>query len=605
MSTTSEAISTSQPPQPAPGKPIPLPSDFPVEWEDPADARMHWTFDPMHFPDPVLPLAFDFEWRIFTDGFNPATEAYQLPLRMHARRVNTYAYETFVPVGRPPAPVLKAMLALGRVAPGVVNALQSKAAGAVAQKYMDRLNPVMARLGDYWSQELLPEIKQHLATWERFDLRGATLPQLLDHLDKSVAMHRRVCEIHVLSGAPSFLAMSEFDELYRDLFGDDDAFGAYHLLEGFDNKILEGDRALWRLGRQALTLPAVRRVLEECAAADVMAELEKSAGGQAFLAALSDFLQAYGQRSEKFDDVGTPSWIEAPAPVIKNLKDYITQPDRDLDVELQALAAERERRAAEARERLKGYPRPVVERFESLLKAAQVGTFLHTERTFWTPSCWYQIRRVAQAFGRRLAEAGAIEQPDDVFYLYLDELKETARTLIRDAMHFGSASHLRTLVRERKAEMEHFRQVQPPPAIGSMPLGQPPDDPSGRTFRKFFGTPQPAAEPDILRGNAGSPGCVRGVAKVVRSLSEAGKLQPGDILVAETTAPPWTPLFATVAAVVTDTGGILSHCAVVAREYRIPAVVGTRTATARIHDGQMIEVDGDKGIVRLLNGHNP
>jgi len=71
--------------------------------------------------------------------------------------------------------------------------------------------------------------------------------------------------------------------------------------------------------------------------------------------------------------------------------------------------------------------------------------------------------------------------------------------------------------------------------------------------------------------------------------------------VAETTAPPWTPLFATAAAVVTDTGGILSHCAVVAREYRIPAVVGVGSATATLHDGQMVEVDGDAGLVRILS----
>ena len=78
-------------------------------------------------------------------------------------------------------------------------------------------------------------------------------------------------------------------------------------------------------------------------------------------------------------------------------------------------------------------------------------------------------------------------------------------------------------------------------------------------------------------------------------------LKPGDVLVAETTAPPWTPLFATAAAIVTNTGGILSHCAVVAREYRIPAVVGTGIATQVIRDGQTVEVDGDKGIVRIVN----
>jgi pyruvate,water dikinase len=88
---------------------------------------------------------------------------------------------------------------------------------------------------------------------------------------------------------------------------------------------------------------------------------------------------------------------------------------------------------------------------------------------------------------------------------------------------------------------------------------------------------------------------------VLRSLPETGGLEEGEILVAETTAPPWTPLFATAAAVVTDTGGVLSHCTVVAREYRIPAVVGAAMATSTIKDGQSIEVDGDKGIVRLLS----
>jgi pyruvate,water dikinase len=87
--------------------------------------------------------------------------------------------------------------------------------------------------------------------------------------------------------------------------------------------------------------------------------------------------------------------------------------------------------------------------------------------------------------------------------------------------------------------------------------------------------------------------------QVVRSLAEANKLQPGDILVTETTAPPWTPLFGTAAAVVTDAGGILSHCAVVAREYGIPAVVGTGLATATLRDGQLVEVDGDAGVVHI------
>jgi pyruvate,water dikinase len=159
----------------------------------------------------------------------------------------------------------------------------------------------------------------------------------------------------------------------------------------------------------------------------------------------------------------------------------------------------------------------------------------------------------------------------------------------------------RSLVAERRAEIEHFLTITPPSALG-MDYGPPPtDNPIARSIGKFFGgPPQLQEETGTLKGNPGSPGKVTGSAKVLRSLSEADKLQRGDILVAQTTAPPWMPLFATAGGIVTDTGGVLSHCAVVAREYRIPAVVGIGTATSTITDGQILEVDGDAGVVRIV-----
>src|SRR5690606_24313635 len=141
-------------------------------------------------------------------------------------------------------------------------------------------------------------------------------------------------------------------------------------------------------------------------------------------------------------------------------------------------------------------------------------------------------------FGRRFAEAGVIDRADDVFYLTWEELRETAETL--------PYVPRQQIVQRRRDEMEHFRTVAPPPALGTPPAGPRPDDAFGRAMVRFFGgPPQPSEQPGVLKGNAGSPGVVRGVAKVVRSLSEASKLARGDILVAETTAPPWTPLFAT------------------------------------------------------------
>src|SRR4029078_11187104 len=143
----------------------------------------------------------------------------------------------------------------------------------------------------------------------------------------------------------------------------------------------------------------------------------------------------------------------------------------------------------------------------------------------------------------------------------------------------------------RKAELERFARVVPPPFIGAPP--PPSDDPVVDVIVRFFGLPvEPSADPSIINGVAASPGTVTATAKVVRSLEEASKLQAGDVLVCEMTVPPWTPLFSTASAVVADTGGILSHCAIVAREYRIPCVVGTMNGTNVIKDGMKITVDG-------------
>ena len=114
---------------------------------------------------------------------------------------------------------------------------------------------------------------------------------------------------------------------------------------------------------------------------------------------------------------------------------------------------------------------------------------------------------------------------------------------------------------------------------------------------------EPSTDPDVIVGVAASPGTVQGTAKVVRSLLEASKLQSGDIMVCEMTVPTWVPLFATVSAIVADSGGILSHCAIVAREFRLPAVVGTHVGTMVIKDGMTVTVDGTKGMVRIDSRH--
>ena len=155
--------------------------------------------------------------------------------------------------------------------------------------------------------------------------------------------------------------------------------------------------------------------------------------------------------------------------------------------------------------------------------------------------------------------------------------------------------------------MERFAAVAAPRMLGA-----PPGDggATGRAVVEFFGL-APVAVPEdgsaaaggttpVIAGLPGAAGVARGVARVLRGLGEADRLAAGEVLVTATTLPAWTPVMTRAAAVVTDTGGALCHAAVVARELGVPAVVGTTRATGAIADGQQVEVDGSRGLVRLL-----
>jgi rifampicin phosphotransferase len=248
---------------------------------------------------------------------------------------------------------------------------------------------------------------------------------------------------------------------------------------------------------------------------------------------------------------------------------------------------------SEAKGMLEGCTQPVAAEFDFLLAAAQDAVVLTEDHNYWIDArAMYYVRQVFLEFGRRFASARVVALPEDVFYLTSQELKDTARALPQAQRH--------ALIAERRAEVERFRAVSPPPMLGTRPQDMAPEflldsAPDGRLAPDSAR----AARPGLLRGHAGSPGSARGTARVLRSLNEAGSVKPGDILVAKTLSSSWTPLFAIAAAVVTDAGGILSHSAVVAREYGIPAVLGTEVATGLIADGQTVEVDGDRGTVRV------
>ena len=582
-------MSTSSTQAPTAGQPILTPPDFPVVWDDPRDAKLTWMSSPQ-FKTPISPLIYAVI-SAFLVGGNAGFEGAGLPFQIRVERINTYPYMGMVPKAAPPEVVMKAMGMLNRAAPGAFKMMMGKVGAGMSKQQEAALNPIIERFESYWYDELLPEIKQHIAYFESCDLRGMSLDQLRAHLAETLKRGERMGALHGVI-MPMLFAMSQFEELYCELFEGATTLDALRLTQGFDNKTMEGDRALWRLSRLARSIPEVREILSKHAAGDVLPALEKSAASQPFLADLHKWLAYYGQRLNSVFALDQPSWIEDPTPAIQNLQAYIAMADLRPEMEPAALAAEREKAVAEARLKLAGYPQPIVARFETLLKAAQVAAIVHEDHNFWIDQrLFYHVRRVIMEFGGRLAQAGALDAANDVFYLTSDELQN------------GRDVPMKRLVQERKTEMEQFSHVTPPPMLGTAPAFEMAD--GGSMVRAMFKgemspTPTGNSEMNKVKGLPGSAGVARGTARVIHSLAEAGKLQPGDVLVAIATEPPWTPLFATASAIVTDSGGVLSHSAVVAREYRIPAVVGTGNATTTFIDGQLLEVDGNAGTVRVV-----
>jgi pyruvate,water dikinase len=247
-----------------------------------------------------------------------------------------------------------------------------------------------------------------------------------------------------------------------------------------------------------------------------------------------------------------------------------------------------------------------------LLGWAQRFAPIREEALFYVGAGWPALRRLALELGQRLTEAGSLDAPDDVFYLRSAELAAASAAraegtgrpdLAASKTHADGASHpdLAALARERRGLREARKRLDPPvvvPPGGRLKFG--PIDMS--MFEPKRRTPSTGP---TLEGFAVSPGQETAPASIIRSPEDFDKMAPDTILICPTTTPAWTPLFAQAKGLVTDIGGALAHGSIVAREYGIPAVMGTGEATQRIKDGELIRVDGDGGKVTLVGRIDP
>jgi phosphohistidine swiveling domain-containing protein len=537
-----------------------VPTDFPI----PPDIEGFWSWEKGHFPRPATPLTQEILYRAIAEGFSRAMTDWACPFGIECRAINYYGFLTLRPFD-----------------------LGAETMADRSARYQKILGEVLPRMGDLWAQEWLPAILPGLEKGRTADYTALSNEALLHTLDE---MRQAFLARWTIHGYVNFVVISAswFADFYNETFEPEEPTEPYLLLQGFPTRSLDAGRGLWRLSRTIKNSPVLRSVFEAQEPSQLVSHLERSEAGRHFLGEFRAYLDEFGWRSDAFE-LADPMWRENPLIPLNTLQGYIALGEEaDPEVRFQEAVRTRDRLLAQARQQLAGDPQKLA-RFNELYDMARHNLVLTDDHNFYIDQIGDSILRLPiLELGHRLVRQGVLADANDVFLLYLAEIRAGLAGAPQQA-----------LAAQRQAEMAAWSKIIPPPIIGELP--PPSDDPwEEAILRKMLGVPpEPSHDPDVITGTGASPGTVQGRAKVVHTLSEASKVQAGDILVCELTMPPWTPLFSTVSAVVTDTGGVLSHSAIISREYRIPCVVGTVVGTSAIKDGMLLTVDGSRGLVRI------
>jgi pyruvate,water dikinase len=346
------------------------------------------------------------------------------------------------------------------------------------------------------------------------------------------------------------------------------------------NPTTEMDLRLWQLAQRARADAASERTLRETPPDQLARQYAEGALPPTLQAGLAEFLQAYGHRGVAEIDLGLPRWSEDPTHILGVLANYLRldDPARAPDAQFRTAAREAEVAATELarRARRRSPLRGALVRF--LLRRSRALSGIREAPKFHFVRVLAQARALLRPVGEELAAAGRLAAADDIYFVTLPEARAGL-----------GGTDLRALVAERRATYERELHRRHIPHVllsdGTEPTAEAPR--------------AAAADANTLVGAPASAGLVTAPARVILDPSGA-HLEPGEILVAPSTDPGWTPLFLTAGGLVMEMGGGMSHGAVVAREYGIPAVVGVPAATERITTGQRITVNGTNGVVRLV-----
>jgi pyruvate,water dikinase len=415
----------------------------------------------------------------------------------------------------------------------------------------------------------------------------AYLYMLLD--DRNLITHA------IAYGGGALLFLPPFFGLCRRWLRDEDASIANRLLAGLGGMdSAEAGLDLWRLAEVVRKNPAVENVIfaedhSKDGVESLRIRLPGVAGGTAFLAAWDAFMAKHGHHCRGEIELVNQRWREMPGLILAMVRGYLKRLDQANPVALhERHTLVRRDLSRQCRRQLADPFRRTI--FEFLLKNAQRACVVRENLKSEIVRLWALGRSLLLELGQRLYGRGALKAADDIFFLNFDEL----RPIQKGRPGFDVIG----TVARRRTEYEANRLLSPPAVVvgrceswRTLPAASVSED---------HGTG--VLDNHVLRGLAVSPGVVTGPARVVLRADTRVQVLPGEILVAPFTDPGWTPYFLQAAAIVTELGGLLSHGSIIAREYGIPAVVNIGPATGFITTGQMLEVDGNRGEVRILPG---
>lgn len=466
-------------------------------------------------------------------------------------------------------------------------------------KFKKAIRPFIDDYDNLWG-DYVNEMLGHYERLKSCDVDTASNAELLANFEDTINVCRRMWEIHMHMMYGVYTGFILFENTCKDTLGIDDSHPTFHnLLRGFDNKAYEVDRSLWKFSKKAEEM-GVANIILNSKSVDFVLELKKNDQGKKWLEEFQVFLDEDGWRMERMAEINIPTWVEDPTLAIASVKFFLKQGgDFNLDVERGNLARKRDEAIKEVMAKV---PEDQRGWFKMLLGIAQkTGIFSEEHNHYLDLYTHSLIRRSCLGIGKRLSAAGVIDKPDDVFFLVPDEVR--AATLVPDGFN------LKHIADRRHEEWKGWCGKENPPAI--LREGFSMDDAMGVLVQsndpialKVVVGSMPVPKPELnadLYGICGSGGTCEGIARVIMEESQLDEIEKGDILVSVSTSPSWTPVFGLLSGVVVDRGASLSHSAIVSREYGIPCVINVFEGTAKIKTGQRIKVDGDNGVVYILD----